>query len=160
LDEQGDPRGEFLRLELQLEGLPSGDEQRESIRTRLEQLSQTLDVDWVARLDRAPVENCLRFAFACPQRWETLQVRSEGEARVRFCRACRKEVYHCHTVEEARDHAWVGHCVAVDSRLTRTEGDLTPVSEPQMLMGVIVSPSWHLLPPPPEQEPAQPVRKR
>jgi hypothetical protein len=43
---------------------------------------------------------------------------------VRFCEECRKKVYYCHTIEEARDHADQGHCVAVDASVPRQPDDL------------------------------------
>jgi hypothetical protein len=42
----------------------------------------------------------------------------------RYCIQCREIVHHCATIEEAREHARQGDCVAVDSRLTRTKDDL------------------------------------
>ena len=123
LDEHGDIRGEFLRLEVHCGERETSLRQRRQIRARLRQLRQGICQTWLARLDRAAVENCgLRFQFECPKRWEALQEADEG--RVRFCDACQKRVYHCATVEEAREHALRGECVAVDSRLIRAPGDL------------------------------------
>lgn len=131
LDERDDPRGEFLRLELQFRELPEHDPQRKTIRLRLHELRKHIDRSWLAQLDRTPVENCtLRFVFECPQRWE--QLRPTSEKTVRFCRACGKSVYYCETVAEARQKACRGECVAVDSRLVRTPGDLDP---PRLTLG-------------------------
>ena len=125
LEEHDDAgRAEFLRLELRLTELPESAAEREATQVRLRQLCQAIPGDWLATLDRTHIENCLRFAYACPLRWESLQ--PTDRARVRFCASCHRAVHHCATVEEARVQAEQGHCVAVDSRLCRTEGDLTP----------------------------------
>jgi uncharacterized protein (TIGR02996 family) len=133
LDERGDVRGEFLRLELRLNELPEHDERRPWILDRLRELRQEIDPKWLARLDQTDVENCqLRFAYQCPQRWEKLK-RTTSPA-VRFCDSCQENVYHCTTIEEAREHARCGHCVAVDSRLARTPNDL-PTPEEEAFLG-------------------------
>src|SRR5262249_7259995 len=49
-----------------------------------------------------------------------------------------KNVYHCDSIREARDHAWQGHCVAVDTRQERSPSDLEPA--PVMTMGVLFDP--------------------
>jgi uncharacterized protein (TIGR02996 family) len=140
LDERDDPRGEFLRLELQFRELPEVDPQRKTIRLRLHELRKHIDSSWLAQLDRTPVENCtLRFVFECPQRWE--QLRPTSEKTVRFCRPCGKSVYYCETVAEAREKSCRGECVAVDSRLVRTPGDLEPPEVAQhMMLGEIAAP--------------------
>jgi uncharacterized protein (TIGR02996 family) len=123
LDDQSDPRGEFLRLEIELSMLAPDDVRRWSIEERLRELQATFEPGWLAALDRTSIENCQwRFAFQCPRRWEDLLVMHQET--VRFCEACKKNVYHCKTVEYARELAAQGKCVAVDSRLLRTEDDL------------------------------------
>ncbi len=153
LDEHDDGRGEFLRLELRLEELPPDDGARAAALSRLRELRVGIDLGWLARLDRARVENCFRFAFACPQRWE--QLRPTADALVRWCESCRKEVHYCGSVGEARNHAYQDHCVAVDSRLARSEGDLPPNRDDEMdfmTLGVLVPEM------PPRREP--PPRRR
>ncbi len=161
LEDQDDPRAEFIRDDLRLAAMSADDRDRPQLQERLREMRTGLDPDWLARLDRTPIENCdlpsprperrrsrrrtlvvakdarLDFAYACPLRWEAL---SDGaDASVRHCATCAKPVYHCATVEEAREHAWQGHCVAVDSRLTRTPGDLEPPYL-GMTMGIIALP--------------------
>ncbi len=48
LEERGDPRAEFLRVEWELLKLPPGDARVPALRTRLEELHRGLDPDWVA----------------------------------------------------------------------------------------------------------------
>ena len=135
LEERGDPRGEFLRLEVRLRSLPEDDPRGESIRHRLRELRDGINEDWLALLDRTPIENCVRFAYACPLRWESL--RPTDNETVRFCETCQEEVYHCHSVAQARDWARLGLCVAVDSRLARSPGDIEPPGE-LITMGILL----------------------
>ncbi len=135
LDERDDPRGEFLRLELQVRALAEED-QREDLRGRLKELREAIDPGWLAQLDRTAIENCtVHFEFECPQRWENL--RTTGKETVRLCDSCHKAVYFCESVAEAREKAWQGECVAVDSRLARTPGDLDPPRE-YMTLGILL----------------------
>src|SRR5262249_38868583 len=53
LQERGDPRGEFLRLDTMLTGLSPNHESYGADRFRLEQLRSTLDPHWLAVLDRS-----------------------------------------------------------------------------------------------------------
>jgi uncharacterized protein (TIGR02996 family) len=148
LDERDDPRGKYLRLQAQLATLPIGQAWR-TVKVQLELHSRSLDPDWLARLDRTPVENCdVRFELLCPKQWQ--QLRPTEDATVRHCDVCKQNVYHCSTMWEAREHAGQGHCVAVDSIQYRTEGDLT--SEGGMLVGVLRGP-----PMPPPLSAGQPV---
>jgi uncharacterized protein (TIGR02996 family) len=123
LEERGDPRGEFLRLEAALMELPLEDDRWAAMAARFRELRATIDRDWLTALGRSPVELCeLPFAFQCPKQWDRLRL--TGEVAVRFCESCRQNVYFCHTIEEAKRHAWSGHCVAVDLSVPREKGDL------------------------------------
>ena len=78
----------------------------------------------VAVFDRPGIENCDDlFAFKCPRKWERL--RAAGRADVRSCDVCRKDVYYCHTIGEARAHAREGRCVAVAQTVERLHNDLS-----------------------------------
>ncbi len=151
LEEQGDARAEFLRLQAQAEELPAipKDQPRRIARAlrarmRLEDLTRQVDSGWQAVLDRVPIENCsVRFAFQCPRQWQGLQ--TTKKAGVRFCEACRKNVYYCETVEQARTLARKGYCVAVQSHVDRAPNDLRLEEEEQFAMGVLL---------PPDDEPA------
>jgi uncharacterized protein (TIGR02996 family) len=104
LEERGDPRGEFLRVEDALAALPKKDQACKKLQTRLQELRAVISPEWLAQLDRTRIENCeVRFEFQCPKRWEKLQP-TESE-RVRYCDSCRKNVYHCTSVKEAQEHA-------------------------------------------------------
>jgi uncharacterized protein (TIGR02996 family) len=48
LDEQGDPRGRYLRAEVELAALPEEDERLKALGTELRQLRESLDAGWVA----------------------------------------------------------------------------------------------------------------
>jgi uncharacterized protein (TIGR02996 family) len=122
LEERGDPRGEFLRLEAAL--ARSRDARQISAgQTRLQALRKEIAPDWLAQMSRSKIELCeSQFAFQCPKQWDKL--RPTDEPGVRFCDACSENVYYSHTIEEARQHAWRFRCVAVDAGVERKEGDL------------------------------------
>ena len=66
------------------------------------------------------IRNCTwKFAFQCPRRWEGL--RETGDAKVRMCESCLKEVYLCADDEEVRARAGRGECVAVYSKINPGE---------------------------------------
>jgi uncharacterized protein (TIGR02996 family) len=124
LDEQGDAdRAAFLRAESALTGLPDGDERRAELEEGVRNLRAGLDGEWVARVARPAIENCsVRFDYQCPKRWERLTPLED--ARTRYCDHCRRAVHYCQSIEEARLHAWVGDCIAVDPGVARAPGDL------------------------------------
>jgi uncharacterized protein (TIGR02996 family) len=127
LEEQGEPRAraqaEYLRVECQLDALPPKARERRKLRSRLRELQAAVGNDWWRALDHSPVEECVVFAFECPQRWDTLQPTASDE--VRHCSKCNQDVYYCHSTAEAREHAAAGHCVAVDMRALRLPGDIS-----------------------------------
>jgi hypothetical protein len=45
---------------------------------------------------------------------------------VRFCTECKEKVHYCETIGQAREHAWEGHCIALDLGVPRRDGDLEP----------------------------------
>jgi uncharacterized protein (TIGR02996 family) len=86
-------------------------------------LAATVSYRWRLRVARAPIEACSpRFDFACPKQWVALAKTDRDD--VRFCDACTKPVYFCSSVDEARDHAANGECVALDLRPVRRANDL------------------------------------
>lgn len=141
LEEHGGPesaaKAEFLRLtaEPAAHTVPKGGAAA-GRQERLQQLAAGLDTDGLAVVSRLAVENCagaeetrrkirrVRFDFLCGQRWEQLQA-TEDRA-VRFCDACGQNVHYCDTITEAREHAWDGHCIALDLGVIRRTGDLQP----------------------------------
>ena len=164
-------RAEFLRLETELTGMSPTEPAFLKLNARFHELHGRLDPKWLAWLDRTEIENCrLEFRFQCPARWESLRPTEEDD--IRFCQSCRKKVFYCNSIQQARNHAHAGRCVAVDSRLAREPDDLyelptttefalrelRPVREPRMLAGVI---ALRPMPEkPPEALPPSPPRKR
>ncbi len=121
LDDRGDEecsrRAEYLRLECELDSLPSGDKRRRPIRERIGQLRQKLCDDWWEALDFASVDYCVEFEFQCEQRWDTLSV--THDPAVRHCQHCNQNVHYCRSAGQAYELAEAGECVAIDSRKTR-----------------------------------------
>jgi uncharacterized protein (TIGR02996 family) len=124
LQERGDPRGEFLRLQCSLAGLTPKDESHARHRARLQELARDIDPGWLALVGTPGIENCRRveFEFECPLKWEKLQPTDDPAKR--FCSTCRKHVFYCETIREARRRALGGQCVAVDWRVERKGTDL------------------------------------
>lgn len=121
--DDGDPeRAEWLRLEVELHSQAAVEPAKGK---RFVELMRAIGCfDWINLLRREQILNCgsdasaaprVRFAFACPQRWETLSPTEDESAR--FCEGCKERVYHCEDVREAEKHALAGHCIAVPKNL-------------------------------------------
>jgi uncharacterized protein (TIGR02996 family) len=121
LEEIGDvesvSRAQYLRVECQLDALPSGDARRRKLQAQLLQLRRVVSDDWWRQLDWTKVEYCIDFAYRCPQRWDTLL--PTDNAAVRHCCACQRDVHYCQSEQEAHRLAEAGECVAIDSRLAK-----------------------------------------
>jgi uncharacterized protein (TIGR02996 family) len=122
LEEQGDERAEFLRIEAEIWRLSRRSKRYGELKMRRTALWKRLVKEhaaWLAMLDHASIDFCaLRFAYECPKQWQNLQ-RTENDA-VRFCEVCQKQVYYCTTLGEARQRAGCGECVAIDTRIDST----------------------------------------
>jgi uncharacterized protein (TIGR02996 family) len=131
LEEHDNPlHAEFLRLMARRGQLSNTELEWYTVEGRLEELRNTLDPNWVAVFDRPKIENCEpAFRYQCPRQWENLK--ALNEPAVRYCSACEKKVYYCHTLDEAKSHAWQGHCVAVQLGVLRYPDDLRPPASPE-----------------------------
>ena len=127
LDEQGDEEGsrkaEFLRLTAAL--VTEHREWRQRIlKNKIKKLARHLPTDWLPIVSHLPIENCatagnsirrslqtIEFEFECPKQWEHLK--PTEEVAVRYCNACRQNVYSCETACSAK------HCCA-RTRSSRT----------------------------------------
>jgi uncharacterized protein (TIGR02996 family) len=132
LEELRDGRGEFLRLECLLSSPDRGAEITPAQQARYQELLGLLDqygrwIRLVKRNDR--ILNCgkataepltVRFRYECPNQWETLA--PTGEAGVRYCGGCQRNVYFCDSSESVELHACGGDCIAVPTRLTGAVG--------------------------------------
>jgi len=145
LEDRGDPRAEFLRVRVALGRLSPTEKQFQVLWTQLRRLRSRTDPSWLAVLDRTPVENCaVHFAYACPKRWEALDLTEDTS--IRFCEVCQRRVYYCTTLKQARRHAEAGDCVALNSTLNWRSGDLTraPAGRNQRVrLGLVALPSRH-----------------
>jgi uncharacterized protein (TIGR02996 family) len=147
LDENNDPRAEFLRLQVRRSDTTLTQTERYGVEAQLEELVSRFDPDWVAVFDRPRIENCDKlFAFRCPKKWENLT--ATDDETVRHCDACDKNVRYCDDIYTARLHARSGACVAVALGVPRHRDDL---QEPPVrhLMGVIAFDRTPEPPPPP-----------
>jgi uncharacterized protein (TIGR02996 family) len=158
LEEMGQrERAEYVRLQVQLGRLGERDDDALSdAGRRLRQLADDLPIMWRAQLARQPIERCgVAFELACPKSWDKL-ARTVRED-VRFCTACESEVHYAASIAEARHHASMGRCVAVDVVVRRRPNDLDPerASErPTRTAGIILprTPLPDLAPPSPDDD--------
>jgi hypothetical protein len=117
-------------------------------------------------MDRTGIEGCrqveyegryrIKLDLECPIRWQSLT--GTDDPLVRFCEGCKKKVFYCPSIEQALRHASLGHCIAVNSHLTRSEGDV-PINllrDPEEQMLVLGMPP----PPAPRFRQGQRVRIR
>lgn len=113
LEQHGDgERAAFLRTQHELSQLAPGAPGFEDASDRLRQLAAHVDPGWRARVATRTIEACAEFDFACPQQWANLT--PTGNEAVRHCGACKRNVFYCGSVEDAREHAAAGNCVALD----------------------------------------------
>jgi len=139
LEERGDWRAEFLRLDCRLKGMAEGEDGPAALKARWDELWSRLSPGWRRVVGRSPIENCsLAFKFRCPERWEKL--RRTEVAAVRFCDSCRQRVFYCGSIEEARGHAADGNCIAVDAAVARSPDDLFDGED--MLLGLLSVDDW------------------
>jgi uncharacterized protein (TIGR02996 family) len=151
--EEASRKAEFLRVVVALTT-----EFKTGPRLTLEQRQMDLARDllpgWLSVVGRMGVENCavggtavndwrlrrsletVEFAYECPKDWAGM-LPTDDDA-VRYCGACQKNVYFCDTVDEARNHAWAGDCVAVHLGRPRSTDDL----EMPLMSGIVAPDYW------------------
>jgi uncharacterized protein (TIGR02996 family) len=121
LEERGDAlslwRAEYLRVECELDRLPSQNLRRPRLQAQLRRLRRDVGDAWWRQLDWAGVDYCVQFEYRCPQRWDTLL--PTDDPAVRHCSECRRNVHYCQSAEEAQRLADAGECLAIDSRQAR-----------------------------------------
>jgi uncharacterized protein (TIGR02996 family) len=123
LDERGDPRAEFLRLEGRLCPLERYSTEANELQMQLNEASDGISWDWIALVSRVAVESCGgSFGYLCGKRWEDL--RATPLPNVRFCTQCGDQVVLCRTIAEGRSHSRQRQGAAFDPRLLRHAGDL------------------------------------
>jgi uncharacterized protein (TIGR02996 family) len=128
LDEQDDPtaklKSDFIRLELRMAESPEKSLNRVRWLQQLQKLAAKLDPAWLAVVSHPKLEACrMSFRFECPKQWAELS--PAENPKVRFCESCNEHVHYCDTLQEARDHAGRGHCVALSLALVRKPNDVT-----------------------------------
>jgi uncharacterized protein (TIGR02996 family) len=126
LDENGQPeKARFVRLEVELSGIPRSDPRFVSLAAELDDLDAAIGGTWNWALVRpgrllncgkvGPGDPWLRFTHECRNRW--VDLRPTEDPAVRHCEGCRRNVHHCASKAEADRHAVRGDCIAISSRL-------------------------------------------
>ena len=143
LDEQGDPacktKAAFIRLELRMAEAPEQSLNRIRWTNQLQKLATQLEPAWLATVSHPKLEACrVSFRFPCPKQWDKLT--PTAAPKVRHCESCQQYVHYCDSLQEAREHANRGNCVALSLALVRKPNDLLP-REPILLAGMPASPT-------------------
>jgi uncharacterized protein (TIGR02996 family) len=115
-------RAELLRLQHALDAMSPDAPGFEGATDRLRELAAGVDLAWRSRIAKRPIEGCPAFDFSCPKQWSALTP-TERDG-VRHCSSCQQHVYYCASVEDAREHAARGACVALDVTSARWTDDL------------------------------------
>jgi uncharacterized protein (TIGR02996 family) len=129
--ESRERRRRVRELEGQLANLSK--QMRQQVPTRLQELAATFDPNWLTVVSDPEIEGCgrstgeawrPRFDIVCDKSWADLKPTDDNN--VRHCESCRKSVYFCDNLADAREHSQEGHCIAVDLGIIRRDGDLVP----------------------------------
>ncbi len=134
LEEAGDERAEFFRIDARLDQLEPGHPERRDLLLRWRELREGLPSEWQRLLSRSVVENCGLSLHPCPQRWNSLD--ATPAAGVRHCWACDRDVHYCQSIDELHAHARRGHCVAIDPQVPYSPRDLAKDREGPLLLGL------------------------
>ena len=129
-------KAEFLRLTAALVSEQT-EWKRQIYQNKIKKLARHLPTDWLPVVSRLPIENCvaagnavrrplqtIEFEFECPKQWE--QLTPTDAVGVRYCDACRQNVYYSESIDDAKRNAAQGRCVAVCVALPRSRWDLYP----------------------------------
>lgn len=115
LEERGDERATYLRLEIEFRSAADAIE-RDRVERALRRLRWYAGAEWLAIVARLPIENCPR--TDCPGRWEQLSATDAPE--VRRCETCLGIVHHCASFRTTRDRAAERHPVVVNTWIPRS----------------------------------------
>jgi uncharacterized protein (TIGR02996 family) len=141
LDEQGGKanaaKSAVLRFQCEFAALAATTKIGGTKKKRLRRLANSVaDANWLALVSMPAIEKCeLKFAFKCPKQWDKLTATRDDA--VRYCDACQRNVYYCHTIPEAFRHAVEGDCVAVQLTWRRSKGDLDQARPLELTVGVV-----------------------
>ena len=155
LDERADAesttKAQFLRLTARLNERKKVGKWHTALRKQMQPLAAKLPTDWLAVVSRLQVERCAGkersaesasgprmsmsqfFNFVCDKRWD--EMAPTDDATVRRCDQCDENVHYCDTIVTAREHAWEGHCVAVDLGIIRRDDDINALRLAMKMVG-------------------------
>jgi uncharacterized protein (TIGR02996 family) len=134
LEEQGDPRGELLRVAVRLEELleqyPPPEKARPKLqrvreiarlKARFRELRPVVPYDWLLRFQRGWISQCnlVGHPVKCPRRWELL--RETADPAVRRCGHCARAVWFCWSVSEAEQALRTRHPYVLALAMDRAE---------------------------------------
>lgn len=124
--QRGDVLGEVMLLGRLLTEAPNRPDAAALRRRLVVAMKQTDPLMRRLTVQRVDLFNCgeqpgtdpvVRFAYECPQMWETLE--PTEDAQVRHCPDCKEAVYLEQTVEGVEARARAGQCVAVPAQIAQ-----------------------------------------
>lgn len=115
LEERGDVRGEYLRLECQLSNSLHYNDEIHEVTITMRRLIEGIDRKWIEFVTRRLRENC-----PVPAECPTLT----GPNWITDCEQCNRQIAHCDTLSSARFCAERGDVVVVSPSIVRKENDL------------------------------------
>jgi uncharacterized protein (TIGR02996 family) len=136
LDEQGDKesarKSSYIRLECRLAEIAADSDEYVKLLNQRHETAQNLPRRWLVIVTKVKIENCpFSLESKCPKCWDRLlpatstSLRFGDELSVRFCEACKENVFYCTSITQAKGHMQSGSCVALDPGVPRQEGDLS-----------------------------------
>lgn len=126
LEERGDVRAEYLRLDVQITSDDDSTADTPDSITRIEELTETIDPDWLAVVSRSPIEGCHSHLIqnrGCPQIWRALH--KTDTPTIRVCETCKSPVHFCTKTSNAKwFYNQASAKIVVESSLKREVNDL------------------------------------
>lgn len=129
LEDRGDPRSEYLRLEYELTSGNGTTRDLESVVARVNKLNSSIDPAWLALVSRSAIEGCYQHFDenrACPKLWRALN-KTESPT-IRICKKCKLSVQFCTNLNDASWFQQQHIRIAVESTLERNKDDLQAIA--------------------------------
>lgn len=120
LEERGDPRAGYLRLQAEMIIHQDSKGRRKRLRKKLRQFEAEFDPNWLAAVDFAPI-GCMAgvHSLTCKEQWHEMECTDEHTQR--HCKTCDQPVYYCGSLEEAKYHLQQDRNIALSSRIHPTQ---------------------------------------
>ena len=109
LEEQGDRRAEYLRMEVEFDQRIGRTPAARRLRNRLFTLRFAMEPGWLAQIDRCVIDCCEeKYADVCPRGWHMLTPTTNPD--IRQCAVCNQSVIFCEAASEVFGHERDRYC--------------------------------------------------